>query len=173
GQFVKLHQQKRPRGFFRAGQNALVQPFKKVRVAGQKPAVQQRQMKFRVVLFNALAFFHGAPGGTHAKTQVPQRAREVRDQRPELVLRLVAAEKKKNIEVGIRKEQLARVGAEGQQAQSRSGRVVHAQHFAKDLADVVVGQRAQRAQRLPGARTRFKLFANTLSFVIGLRAEYG
>jgi hypothetical protein len=50
---------------------------------------------------------------------------------------------------------------------------VHAQDFPEDLADVVVGQCAQRAQRFPRARTRFELFADTVSLVIGLRAEYG
>src|SRR5260221_2213055 len=139
-QLMELRQQKRPRGFGPRRQTALVELFKEFRVTRQKPAVQQCQMKFRVILLDTLAFLHRAPGGAHAKTQVPQRAREVRDQRPELFLSLVAGKKEKDIEVGIRKQEFATVAAERQQGQSRSRRVVYTQHFAKNLPDVVIGQ---------------------------------
>jgi hypothetical protein len=50
---------------------------------------------------------------------------------------------------------------------------MYAQHFAKNLPDVIVGQFAERPQSLTRARTRFELFADTVSLVIGLRAENG
>jgi hypothetical protein len=41
------------------------------------------------------------------------------------------------------------------------------------LPDVVVGQLTQRADSLARPRTGFELFADTVSLVVGLRAEHG
>jgi hypothetical protein len=50
---------------------------------------------------------------------------------------------------------------------------VHTENLAKNLPDVIVGQLTQCAESFPRARTRLELFADTVSLVIGLRAEDG
>jgi hypothetical protein len=50
---------------------------------------------------------------------------------------------------------------------------VDAQNFAKNLANVVISQLAEGAKRRTRARTSLELFADALSLVIGLWAEYG
>jgi hypothetical protein len=50
---------------------------------------------------------------------------------------------------------------------------VYPQHLSKNLPDIIVRKLAQRPQRFSRARTRFELFADTVSLVIGLRAEDG
>jgi hypothetical protein len=48
---------------------------------------------------------------------------------------------------------------------------VRSKRFLENLLRRVIGQRAQRQHRLPRAHTRFELFADTLSFVVGLWTE--
>src|SRR5580658_2103028 len=45
------------------------------------------------------------------------------------------------------------------------------QRVFKYLLRLLIGQRAQRQNRLPRAHTRLELLADTLAFVVGLRAE--
>src|SRR5216683_3028192 len=95
GQLVQLREQEWPRGLFRSGQHSCIQPLEKLRVSREKAAIEQRQMKLCIVFFNALAFFERAARGADAKAEIPERAREIGNQRTELLLRLVVAEKKK------------------------------------------------------------------------------
>jgi hypothetical protein len=102
-QFLKLRQQKRPRLLLRPGQDFLVQPLEEFRIARQKSPLEEREMKFGVVLFDPPAFLDRPSRGAYAKSQVPQGAGEFGDKRPVFLLRLVAFEKEKNVQVGIRK----------------------------------------------------------------------
>src|ERR1700676_3873293 len=61
-------------------------------IACQKPAVQKREMKFGIVFFDAFAFLKRAAGGAHAKTEIPQRSREIRNQRTKFGLGFFVAE---------------------------------------------------------------------------------
>ena len=73
GQTVKLCQQKPPRLFFRGRQQLGVQFVVERGIARQESPIQQRQVKLRIVFFNALALFQGPPRRAHAESQVPQR----------------------------------------------------------------------------------------------------
>src|ERR1700674_1198277 len=130
-------------------------------------------MKFCVVLFDPPAFFGRSPRGAYAKSQVPQGAGEFGDERTVFLLRLVAFKKKKDVQVGIRKEQPPSVAPQRDQAESLRYGGVHVQHIAKDLLDVPVRQGAQSAQRISRARAGFKLPPDSMSLVFALRAEHG
>src|SRR5580704_2362500 len=77
GEFRQFREQERPRLFFRTGHDLFGEPVEKLFIAGQKPAVQERQMKFGVVLFDAFALLKRAPGGAYAETEIPQRAGKI------------------------------------------------------------------------------------------------
>ena len=69
---VKLRLQKRARMFFRPRQDFCVEVFKQRGIARQEPPVEKREMKFRVVFFDALAFFQRAPSRTHTEIPSPK-----------------------------------------------------------------------------------------------------
>src|SRR2546429_5271705 len=98
---MQLPEHEGPRLPFRAGKHLLVQFFKKRGISHQKSAVEQRQMKFGVVFFDALRLFKRASCRADAETQIPQRPRKLGDQRPEFLLGALAPKQKKNVEVGI------------------------------------------------------------------------
>ena len=100
---VQLRQQERPRRSFRRGQDARIEPVEELRIPGQKPTIEQRQMKLDIVFFDPLALFERPPSGADPKSHVPQRAREIRNQRTKSLLGLLRPKQKQNIEVRIRK----------------------------------------------------------------------
>src|SRR5260370_340975 len=84
--------EKHPRAFAAYGRNFFSRPREEVRLPRRHPPVQKCEMKFRVVFLDSPALFHCPPGRADAKSQVPQRAREFRDERPEFLFHLVATE---------------------------------------------------------------------------------
>src|ERR1700730_361270 len=172
GQLVEFREQEGPCLSLRSGQHARIEFLAKFAVAGQEPAVQQCQVKLGVVFFDAPAFLDRAARRANTESQVPQRAGEVRDQRPEILFRFLASEQKEYVEIRVGKQKLAAVSAKGQQTQTRWRTAVDTHYLADNSPDVVVRQFTQCAYGFPRAHTRFELLPDTLSLVVGLRAEH-
>src|SRR5271169_654381 len=113
-------------------------------------------MKFRVVLLDAAAFLHRAAGGAHPETQVPKGAGEFSDQRAKVGFRLLSAEKKQEVKVGIGEKHFTTVSTQRQQTESLPGCIAHPQKLREDLLDGIVGKFTQLPQRVLRARAVVK-----------------
>ena len=82
GQPVDLRQQKGPRLFLRRGQHFRVQLVEERGIARQESAIQQGQVELRIVFFDPLTLFQGAPRRADPESDVPQCSREFGDERP-------------------------------------------------------------------------------------------
>src|ERR1700722_14604746 len=143
GEFDEFREQKRPSLFFWPTEDFFGEAVEKVFIACQKPAVQKRQMKFGVVLFDAFAFLERAPGRAHAETEIPQRAGEIGDQRTKLGLGFFIAEEEKNIEIRVGEKQAPPVAAQRNKGKPLRLGAVHAQNLAENLLSGLVGQCAK------------------------------
>src|SRR5258707_3992413 len=134
GKFVKLREQERAGLLFGARQDAGIEFLKELGIAGKETAIEEREMKFDVVFFDALAFLERASGGADPEAEVPQSAGKVGDQGAEGLLGFFVAEEEKDVEVRIGEEQTASVPTEGEQAQAFGRRVVDTEDIAENLA---------------------------------------
>src|SRR5271167_2274633 len=130
-------------------------------------------MKFRVVFFDAFAFLEGAASGAHAKTEIPQRAREIGDERTKLRFGFFVAKQKENIQIRVGEKQAATVAPKGYEAEPLRLGVVDSQDFSKNLLGSAIGKFAKRAQRVLRASAGFKPLPDTLPFVLGQWSEDG
>ena len=128
-------------------------------------------MKFRVVFFNAFTFVNRAPRRTHAKTQIPHRARKFGNQRPKFFFGFFVRKKKQNVQIGKGKQHSPPVSSERKQTQSFLRRVVQFQRVLEHLLQAAIREFAQRQQRRLRARSVFKVLPDARSFVLALCAE--
>jgi hypothetical protein len=159
--------------FFGSGQDFFGEAVEKFFIACEKSAIEKREMKFRVVFFDALAFLESAAGGAYAKTEIPQRAGEIRDQRSKFGLGFFVAEQKENIQIRVGEKQTATIAAKGHKGQALWLSVVDAQDFTKNLLGSAIGKFAKRAQRVLRTSAGFKLLPDALPFVLGQRSKDG
>src|SRR5215471_4037993 len=85
--------------------------------------------------------------------------RKLRNQRTKLFFSLVIREKKKNVQVGIRKQHPTAVAAKSQQAESFTGGIVKFKRVLEDALNHAVGKFAQSVKRFPCTRAAFKFLA--------------
>ena len=145
GEFGEFREHKGPRLFFGTSQDFFGEAIEKLFIAGEEPAVEESEMKFRVVFFDALAFLERAAGGAYAKAEVPQGPGEVGNEGAKFGFGFFSAKEKKNIEIGVGEKQAATVTAEGDEGQPQRLSVVDAQNFAEDLLSDAIGEIAQSA----------------------------
>ncbi len=71
GELGKFREQKGPCLFFGTRKYFFREAFEQLFISCQESAVQKREMKFRVVFFDAFAFLERASSGTHSETEIP------------------------------------------------------------------------------------------------------
>src|SRR5262249_20212693 len=113
-EFVKLRLHEWPGLLFGDGQDLAVETLVECGIARKDTAVEQREGKLGVVLFNARALFDCAAGRADAKAKIPERARKLRDQRAKILLGLFAAKDEEKVKIGMGKEETPSIAAEGQ-----------------------------------------------------------
>src|SRR2546423_15235255 len=84
---MQLRKQERPRLLLRRRKHSLVQFVEPFPISGKKSAVQQRQVKLRIVFFDPLALVDGAARAAYAKSQIPHSARKFRNEGPKFYFR--------------------------------------------------------------------------------------
>jgi hypothetical protein len=159
--------------FFRGDHYFFGEALEEFFIAREKATVEEREMKLGIVFFDALTLFERAAGGAYAKAEVPQSAREIRDERAELFFSFVIAEEKKNVEIRVGEKEAAAIAAQSDERKSRRFGRVDAQNFTENLLCRFVGERAESVQSFLRASARFKILAYTLPFVFGLWSEDG
>src|SRR5712692_7214004 len=94
GQLLESRQEKWPSLLLGSWQDFAVEPFVEFFIPVQEAPVQQSEMKFGVVHFDAATFFECAARRADPESQIPERSGKVRDQGTKLLLHLVISEQK-------------------------------------------------------------------------------
>ena len=130
-------------------------------------------MKLGVVFFDAFALIERAARGAHAKTEIPQRAGKVCNQRTKFSLSFFVSEQEENIQIRVGEKQSPTVSAKCHEGQALWLSVVDSQNFSKNLLGSAIGKVTECAQCVLRASAGFKLVPDALSFVLGQWSENG
>ena len=137
-----------------AGEHGLMELLIKREMTGEEAAVERGQREFQVIGIEAAGFLHGARSGAGAKPDVPHALDDGANSFPGLLFSLFVRESEQDVDVGVGKEILAPVSAQGEQRNAERGQAGEgpSPHFNEDTV-YHGGAAVNGGGSIPGALT--------------------